>query len=250
MSGVLRFQGGQPYTPFVTDTNRLGGVNRSVRLNIISGVPLKNPLVLVEVFGRRRMRALSESGRVHAPPKGELGNSPRTVSLRSPMQQYFDMSIQKTWNMPFIGGEGKRRINFRVDLLNAFNKPVFRFNNTGNTPFGFGTLPTETPVTLAEYNAWAAFNGKPNATGATDPNLIAVQNLTINSRLPTGAIPTSFYSIPVPTGFATRNPNSFDITTLEGMKLYRLRQTYNTNFGTLFAVNNPRYIQFGIRLFF
>jgi hypothetical protein len=29
-----------------------------------------------------------------------------------------------------------------------------------------------------------------------------------------------------------------------------LRGTYDANFGTLFAVNNPRYIQFGVRVFF
>jgi hypothetical protein len=80
--------------------------------------------------------------------------------------------------------------------------------------------------------------------------LVAVQNLTINNRLPSGAIPLNFYSIQVPEGFATRVPNSFDIRTLEGMKLYRLRGTYDANFGTLFAVNNPRYIQFGVRVFF
>lgn len=249
-SGIFRLVGGQPYTPFITDTNRLGGVNRSVRMDIISGVPLKNPLWDRNCPIGAGCEPYVNPAAFMRPAKGSLGNSPRTIDLRAPTQQLFDFSLQKTFPMPFIGGEGKRRINFRVDLLNAFNKPTFRYNNTGNTPFGFGTLPTETPVTLAEYNAWAAFNGKPAATGANDPALIAVQNLTINSRLGSGAIPLNFYSIPVPQGFATRNANSFDITTLQGMKLYRLRQTYDANFGTLFAVNNPRYIQFGIRLFF
>lgn len=250
MSGVLRFQGGQPYTPFITDTNRLGGVNRSVRMDIIPGVPLKNPLYSNGCSVGGGCEPYLNPAAFMRPAKGSLGNSPRTLSLRSPVQQYFDMSIQKTFTLGFLGGEGKRKLNFRVDLLNAFNHPVFRFNNTGNTPFGFGTLPTETPVTLAEYNTWAAFNGRPAATGATDPALIAVQNLIINNRLPSGAIPLNFFSVPVPTGFATRNANSFDITTLQGLKHYRLRQTYDSNFGTLFAVNNPRYVQFGVRLFF
>ena len=30
-SGVLRLQGGQPFIPFITDTNKLGGTNRTVR---------------------------------------------------------------------------------------------------------------------------------------------------------------------------------------------------------------------------
>jgi hypothetical protein len=250
VSGIFRLQGGQPYTPFITDTNRLGGTNRSVRLDIVPGVPLKNPLWSRDCPIGAGCEPYVNPAAFMRPIKGQLGDSPRTISLRSPTQPYFDFSIQKNFPMPFIGGEGKRRINFRVDFLNAFNTPVFRYNNTGNTPFGFGTFPTETPVTLAEYNAWAKFNGKPNATGANDPALLAVQNLTVGARLPTGALPLDYFHIRVPEGFATADPNSFDITTDQGLKLYRLRQTYDSNFGTLFPVNNPRYIQFGIRLFF
>lgn len=249
VSGIFRLMGGQPYTPFITDTNRLGGVNRSVRMDIISGVPLKNPLWDRNCPIGAQCEPYVNPAAFMRPPKGSLGNSPRTIDLRAPGQQLFDFSIQKTFPMPFIGGEGKRKINFRLDLLNAFNKPTFRYNNTGNTPFGFGTLPNEAPLTLAEYNAWATFNGRPTVL-AGDPALAAVQALNNSNRLPSGAIPLNFFSVPVPEGFATRNANSFDITTLAGQKLYRLRQTYDANFGTLFAVNNPRYLQFGIRLFF
>ena len=36
-----------------------------------------------------------------------------------------------------------------------------------------------------------------------------------------------------------------------GLKLFRLRQAYDTNFGALNAAfSQPRYIQFGIRIFF
>jgi len=250
MSGIFRLQGGQPFTPFITDTNRLGGVNRSVRMNIVPGVSLKNPLYDKSCSVGGGCEPWVNPAAFTRPDKGSLGNSGRTLNIRGPIQQYFDLSLQKTFTLGFLGGEGRRKLNFRVDLLNALNHPVFRLNNTGNTPFGFGTLPVETPVTLAEYNNWAAFNGLPAATGATDPNLLAVQNLTISNRLPSGAIPLNFYSIPVPEGFATRNPNSFDIRTLTGLKHYRLRGTYDANFGTLFAVNNPRYVQFGLRLFF
>ena len=66
-------------------------------------------------------------------------------------------------------------------------------------------------------------------------------------------MPLDFFHVPLPQGFATRDPLTFDIRTLEGFKLYRIRQTYDTNFGTL-AGNTPntlpRYIQFGIRVFF
>jgi hypothetical protein len=61
----------------------------------------------------------------------------------------------------------------------------------------------------------------------------------------------NYFHIPIPEGFATTNPNAFDITTLQGVKLYRLRQIYDTNFGALNAAfSQPRYVQFGIRIFF
>lgn len=244
LSGVVRFQGGQPFTPFITDTNRLGGVNRSVRLNIVEGVPLKNPLYSESCSIGSGCEPYINPAAFIRPPKGSLGNSARTLDVRAPMQQFFDLSVQKSFNLPFIGGEGKRRINFRVDLINAFNHPTFRYNNTGNTPFGFGGLPNEAVLTQQDLDIWLAANPGRTAT------LTQVNNLIISSRLPTGALPLNFFSVRLPEGFATRAATSFDITTLEGLKLYRARQAYDTNFGTLFANNNPRYIQFGIRVFF
>jgi hypothetical protein len=47
------------------------------------------------------------------------------------------------------------------------------------------------------------------------------------------------------------NPNSFDITTLNGYKLYRLDQTWDTRFGTLSTSGEqPRLIQFSARFTF
>jgi len=45
------------------------------------------------------------------------------------------------------------------------------------------------------------------------------------------------------------NPNSFDITTLTGYKLYRLCQTWDTRFGALNqSGEKPRLIQFSLKL--
>jgi hypothetical protein len=165
------------------------------------------------------------------------------------MQEYFDASVQKNFPFPF-DKEGKRRIQFRVDFINAFNHPNFRFNNIGNTPPGFGGLPNEALFTQNDINSWNAANPGQTAT------LAQVNALLNNSRLPpftgqtTGPLPLDFFHIAMPEGFSSRIPNSFDIRTLDGLKLYRLRQAYDANFGTLFAVPNPRYIQFGIRIFF
>lgn len=247
MSGVFRWQGGQPFIPFVTDTNRLNGVNRTVRLDLVPGVPLINPLYDASKcsIGAGCEPFLNPSAFMR-PVKGELGNAPRTLDVRAPMQEYFDLSIQKNF---YLFGESRRYLQFRMDLLNAFNHPNFRFVNTGNTPPGFGTLPNETTLSLAEYNAYLTANGRANVT-ATDPTFVGIVNMVNGQRTATGAIPLDFFHIRIPEGFATKTPNSFDLTTLEGYKLYRLRQTYDANFGTLFAVNNPRYIQFGIKFVF
>jgi len=243
-SGKILLQGGTPALPFITDTNRLGGVNRTVRLDIVPGVPLKNPLWNRNCPVGANCEPYLNPAAFMRPAKGSLGSSPRTVNLRGPMQEYFDFAIMKSFPLPFIGGEGRRTIQFRVDLLNAFNHPNFRLNNTGNTPAGFGGIPGETNVTAAELTSWLAANPGRTAT------LAEVNALLIASRLPSGAIPLGFYHVQLPQGFATRTANSFDITTLQGLKLYRLRQAYDANFGTLGAVTNPRYIQIGVKVNF
>jgi hypothetical protein len=253
LSGVIRFQGGQPFTPFITDTNRLGGVNRSVRLNLVEGVPLKNPLYSKDCTIGAGCEPYINPAAFMRPPKGSLGNSSRTLDVRAPMQQYFDLSVQKSFDLPFIGDEGRRRINFRVDLINAFNHPTFRYNNTGNTPFGFGVLPNEALLVQNDLTSWLAANPGQTATLAQVNALLDSNRLPVPPGSPpgtVGALPLDFFSVRIPEGFATRTANSFDIRTLEGLKLYRARQAYDSNFGTLFANNNPRYIQFGVRIFF
>lgn len=258
VSSIVRYQGGQPFLPFITDTNKLGGTNRTVRLDLVPGVPIKNPLWSPSCVIGANCEPFINPAAFMRPVKGQLGSAPRTLDARAPMQEYFDFSVQKDFYA--FGGDKKRKVQFRVDLINAFNHPNFRYVNTGNTPPGFGTFPTEITtetepfgtgtrgavITTAEYNTWATFNGKTPSTA----ELNAIRANVNATRLPSNALPPDFFHIRIPQGFATRNANSFDITTLEGFKLYRLRQTYDPNFGTLFAVNNPRYIQFGIRIFF
>ena len=245
LSGLFRLQGGQPFVPFITDTNRLGGTNRAIRLDIIPGVPLINPLYSNSCSQGATCEPYINPAAFIRPNRGALGNAPRTLDVRAPMQEYFDFSIQKNFPFPF-GGNEKRRINFRVDFINAFNHPNFRYTNTGNTPVGWGNLPNDALLTQADVNAWNAFAPGRSAT------LTQVNNLITNSRLPSGALPLDFFRVPVPQGFATSNANAFNITTLEGLKLYRLRQAFTPGFGTLQAVApyQPRYIQFGIRIFF
>ena len=64
------------------------------------------------------------------------------------------------------------------------------------------------------------------------------------------SLPADFFHARLPQGFATTSANSFDITSIDGYKLYRLRQAYGQGFGQLVSVNNPRYIQIGLKFFF
>ena len=239
MSGIYRVQGGTPFVAIVTN-NRLGGTNYSIRLDRVNGVALKNPLYSDKCSIGAACEPYVNPAAFKRPDKGALGNVSRTLDeLRGPMQQYFDMTIQKNFN---IGKDSKRRLNFRMDLLNAFNHPNFRLSpaGAGNT---FGGVPTEVDLTATEFSSWQAANPGNTATLAQVNALLAGQRTN-------GALPLNFFSVPVPEGFATRTANSFNITTLEGLKLYRLRQAYNTGFGTLYSPPNPRYIQFGVRFFF
>ncbi|MFN0108826.1 MAG: carboxypeptidase regulatory-like domain-containing protein [Blastocatellia bacterium] len=249
LSGVVRLQGGNPLLPYLTDTNRLGGVNRTIRPDLVNGVSLLNPLWDRNCpFGVKADNTPCEPyinpAAFIRPAKGSLGTAPRTLDVRAPMQRYFDFSLQK--NFP-LGKDSKRRINFRVDMLNAFNHPNFRLNNLSGTS-GFtgsgGGLPNEALFTAAELTTWLAAN--PGKTATLDQ----VNNLIIASRLPNGTLPLNFFSVNLPEGFTSRVPNSFDLMTLNGIKLFRLRQNYDAGFGSLREVNQPRYIQFGIRIFF
>ena len=215
ISGVGRVVSGNPFQPFVTDPNFLGGTlfNRVVRPDVVAGVPLKNPLwdpsCRVGTAGGANGPAGCEPyvnpAAFMRPAKGKLGNAARTLTITEPYRKYFDLSIQKDFPMPWIGDEGKRRINIRVDAINLFNIPNFYFNSRGNTPFGFGTFPTEIttenatingvtfaqPITAAEYNTWAGFNNQPLATAAGvtgtpqgNAQLLAIRQMVNAVRLP------------------------------------------------------------------
>jgi hypothetical protein len=266
VSGVFRMPGGTPFLPFITDPNRIGGVlfNRVVRPDIVEGVPLRNPLWSRDCPVGPACEPFINPAAFMRPVKGQLGNAPRSLDIRPPRQEFFDFSLSKDFPWPFASNEGRRRINFRVDLINAFNHPNFRYNNTGNTPFGLGTFPVElqteanvqVPLATAEYNTWATFNNQPLAnTPAGAAQLAAIRANVNATRLNSGAgpLPLDFFHVRLPEGFATRDRLTYDIRTLEGFKLYRIRGNYDPNFGTLTGnrpETSPRYIQFGLRIFF
>jgi len=273
-SGIVRVNSEYPFMPTLSDANGLNATTtHTVRPDINPGQPLINPLYSRDCVTAATCEPFINPAAFIRPVKGQLGNGARVLAIRGPMQKYFDASVQKSFNFPGKwGADGKRRVQFRVDALNVLNHPNFQVSS-GNAGPDFMGAPNEgtvtvntttgvktyTPLTTTEYNNWAVINGQPCTTGgpSTCPTSTTGTNqynsivAMINAqRQSSGALPTNFWTIPLTKGFATKDANNFDIRDLTGFKLYRLRQTYNTGFGQLRELQLPRYLQFGIRIFF
>ena len=239
----------------IADGNYISTATHGLRPDIVSGVPLINPLYDPGCRTSATCQPYINPAAFVRPAVGSYGSAPRTIDwVRGPWQQTFDLSIQKNWAI----GE-KRRIQFRADLINVFNHPTFRtgINNGGGTDV-FGSAPnfavTKANVT-SYYTAWQTANpGRPApGTPAGQAAINNLYNMIASYENTAGVLPANFYSIPLPQSFAQANANSYDITTLNGFQLYNLRNTYAQGFGNLsYNVVNvpPRYIQFGIKIFF
>jgi hypothetical protein len=159
------------------------------------------------------------------------------------------MSLQKHFKI-----RERLKLQFRVDALNVFNHPVFAVypNNAGGADFI--TAPSTATLSTSAYTTWAVANGQPaySATAGTPGNTLYNQivNMVNAQKTSGGALPANFYTVPLAPNFFATPANSFDITTLNGYKQYQLKQSYGTNFGTLYNSNTPRYIQLGIKLYF
>ncbi len=249
VAGVYRLMGGYPFLPKISDTNLLSAdQTHTVRPDMVAGVPLINPLWRRDCPISNVCEPYINPAAFMRPIKGELGNAPRTLDLRGPMQNYFDINVQKNFRV----GHGSKRLQLRVDLLNVLNHPNFRTVPTDSGTDLFGSIPNEAVITASEFDAWAKANGRPLSSTADGAALMAqVQQMVISSRLPSGALPADYFHVQLPQGFATSDVNSYNITSPDGYKLYRLRQSYNQGFGQLFAVNpGSRYIQFGVKFMF
>jgi outer membrane receptor protein involved in Fe transport len=253
LSGVGRVQGGPPLAVVLLDGNGLSSGNaRTIRPDLVPGVPLLNPLYSRDCPVGAQCEPYFNPAAFMRPVRGDLGNAPRTLDqARWPSWQTLDLSLSKDF---LLGQSRKRRLQFRVDAINVLNHPIFRFNRDSDAGNIFG-YPSEAILTDAEFNAWAAFNNQP-ALGTPAGNALKARSdqIITSSRIPgTQALPRNFFSVPVPEGFHSANPNAFDVTTPEGLKLYRLRQQYATDrWGTLAARSpySPRFIQFAIKLYF
>lgn len=246
LSGVFRLLGGYPAVATLSDANFLGGPTHTIRPDLVPGVPVVNPLWQRNCPLGNLCEPFLNPAAFERPARGVLGSAPRTLDgVRGPAQRYFDASIQKN----FALGE-RRRLQFRMDLINAFNHPVFRMTPNSGGGTDLWGAPSTSVMTTAEYDTWARFNNKPLSSTVDGAALLAqAQSVITSAQNGAKVLPVSFFTVPVPQGFISRDPLSFDVTTPAGYKLYRLRQAW-TNGGQLYAPPVQRYIQFGVKFFF
>jgi hypothetical protein len=70
-----------------------------------------------------------------------LGNSPRTITqVRSPRYTNFDLGIQKYWDF-----NEAQKLQFRLEMFNAFNHPNFFAPDTNLSDITFGKISQAYP---------------------------------------------------------------------------------------------------------
>jgi len=254
ISGVGRIQGGVPLVVFLRDDNRLGieGNVRTIRPDLVPGVALHNPRWSKECPVGQECEPYFNPAAFMRPVKGTLGSAPRTLDdARWPTMEFFDLSLQKNFA---LGKNRQRRLQLRVDAINVLNHPVFKAGRDSDNGEIFA-LPAEGLLNTAQFNAWADFNGRPRiGTPAGDALKALADQIVISGRLPgTTVLRPDFYRIQLPEGFHSMNANQFDVTTPEGLKLYRMRQAYTPDrWGFLNARSpyTPRFVQVAVKVYF
>ena len=262
ISGVERLTTGYPFTPTIaTDTYIDTTHTHEIRPNIVPGVPLHNPDWNRNCPTGTLCAPYVNYSAFELPPAGQLGNAPRTISgITGPLVQTLDLSVQKNFKL----GE-KRRIQFRVDALNVLNHPVFRTApDVGGGTDLFGNYPslTWTAASLQTvYTAWAAANPT-TAFPITDPRgasaLATFQNIVLAQQNASGTLPKDYYTTPLPAHFTSTPANSFNLLdpTGNGFKYYEIRNNINSGnavgggLTNNIRLNQQRYLQFGIKIYF
>jgi hypothetical protein len=84
-----------------------------------------------------------------------------------------------------------------------------------------------------------------------------INQIITGNRIPgTQVLRKDFFHVPVPEGFFSMSANQFDLTTVQGIQLYRMRQAYTPDrWGFLSVAGGrsgytPRFIQIALKLYF
>ena len=250
VTSLVRVRSGFPYVVYLSDTNQLGDATHTARPDMVAGVPLVNPLYSSSCPIGTGCQPYINPAAFERPALGALGNAPRTLDgARGPWQQFFDASLQKSFR---LGENSKRRIELRMDALNVLNHPVFAVYPSNGGGADFMGAPSTGTLSTSSYNTWASANGQAAYSTAAGTALYnQIVGMVNAQKNLSGALPANFFTVPLPQNFYGKAANSYDITTLNGYKLYQLRTTYSTSFGNLYSgLGQPRYIQFGIKFYF
>ncbi len=127
INAVTTYQSGFPLS-VTQQVNNTNAFSLGQRPNVVLGVdPATSGSVSKRIDGYLNPAAFSSA----AP--NTFGNAPRTLGVRSPSTQLWDLSVLK--NTMIVEGFTAQ---FRVEAVNALNTPVFRAPNTqfGNPNFG------------------------------------------------------------------------------------------------------------------
>jgi len=253
LSGTGHIQSGFPFTPLLTFDNLISSASDwAIRPNLVAGAPLINPSYSSSCAMSPCPPYVNPAA-FELPPEGQFGNAPRTMdNVRGPLKKFLNLSVQK--NLYPFGKDSKKRVQLRMDAINVLNHPVFGFNNYGNGRMI--TQPSASAISASDYNTWALANNQPlSTTTAGAAQMAQIQSLVTGNYLPgTSLLPTNFFSIPLPQNIATAPATSYNITTLQGFKDFRLTQAYNTSFGDFSnsssAGETARFVQFSLKIFF
>jgi hypothetical protein len=123
----VTYQSGFPLS-VSQQVNNTNAFSLGQRPNVVLGVdPGTSGSVSDRIDGYLNRAAFS------AAAPNTFGNAPRTIGVRSPTTNLWDLSLLK--NTTIVEGF---KAQFRFEAINAFNSPVFRAPNTqfGNPNFG------------------------------------------------------------------------------------------------------------------
>jgi trimeric autotransporter adhesin len=127
LNAIVTYQSGFPLS-LTQQVNNTNAFSLGQRPNVVLGV---DPATSGDVSDR--LGAYLNSAAFSLTPANTFGNAPRTIGIRSPATNLWDLSVLKN-TMIFEGLNAQ----FRFEAVNAFNTPVFRAPNTqlGNSNFG------------------------------------------------------------------------------------------------------------------
>jgi trimeric autotransporter adhesin len=127
LNAIVTYQRGFPLS-ITQQVNNTSAFSLGQRPNVVAGVDLSTSGSASErIDGYLNPLAFTTA----AP--NTFGNAPRTIDVRSPSTQLFDLSVIK--NTQILEGFTAQ---FRFEAVNGFNSPIFRAPNTqvGNPNFG------------------------------------------------------------------------------------------------------------------